>query len=327
MAINQSIFPRPRFAYRVETLLQTIAHKLSGRPKGAIAAFGIFFAVAILVLFLADLRARYRAEVSLAEHSARDYAAILAEHTALTFEAVDRALRQAQLIHTDLDAALAMPGADEASLRRGANDALKRLQKTSLVLLTIVWTNENGDIEAFSHEDRPPLTNLAGRPYFIPDRDNRDDELHISAPFRAAASDRTLIAVSRRLAKPDGGFGGYVVALLEQSYFRGLYRSLDVGPRGAVSLLDRDGVVFIREPAIDASNPSARRWRNVTRLLRTRWAPTRRRASSINRPASSATSRSRYRPSSWWSATTAATACAHGTSTSPRSGPAPCSWS
>ena len=192
---------------------------------------------------------------------------ILAEHTALTFEAVDRALRQAQLIHTDLDAALAMPGADEASLRRGANDALRRLQKTSLVLLTIVWTNENGDIEAYSHEDRPPLTNLAGRPSFIPDRDNQDDELRISAPFRAAASDRSSSQFRVASPNPTAALPGYVVALLDQSYFRGLYRSLDVGPRGAVSLLDRDGVVFVREPAIDASNPSARRWRNVTRLL------------------------------------------------------------
>ena len=98
MAINQSASPRPRFADRLETLLQAIAGKLSSRPKGGIAAFGVFFAVAILVVFLADLRARYRAEINLAAHSARDHAEILAEYTALTFEAVDRALRQAQLI-------------------------------------------------------------------------------------------------------------------------------------------------------------------------------------------------------------------------------------
>jgi hypothetical protein len=94
MAIHQSASPQPRFADRLEMLLQTIARKLSSRPKGAIAAVGIFFAVAIFGVFLADLHARYRAEIDHAAHSARDYAEILAEHTALTFEAVDRALRR-----------------------------------------------------------------------------------------------------------------------------------------------------------------------------------------------------------------------------------------
>jgi hypothetical protein len=173
-------------------LLQTIARKLSSRPNGAIAAFGIFFAVAIFGVFLADLHARYRAEIDHAAHSARDYAEILAEHTALTFEAVDRALRQAQLIRTDLQARLAVPGADEASSRRDANDALRRLQKTSLVLAAIVWANEAGDIEAYSQERRPRLMNIAERPPFVTDRDSREDELRISPPFRATTSGRML---------------------------------------------------------------------------------------------------------------------------------------
>ena len=101
MAITLSAFPR-RFADSLEGLRQTIARKLASRPKSAIAAFGIFFAVAIAAVFVADLSARYRAEINLASQSARNYAQILAEHTALTFEAVDRALRQAQLIRADL---------------------------------------------------------------------------------------------------------------------------------------------------------------------------------------------------------------------------------
>jgi diguanylate cyclase (GGDEF)-like protein len=137
MAITLSAFPR-RLPDRLKGPRQTIARKLASRPKSVIAAFGIFFAVAIAAVFVADLQTRYRAEINLASQSARNYAQILAEHTALTFEAVDQALRQAQLIRADLQAALAVPGADEALLRQGANDALRRLQKTSLVLVAIV---------------------------------------------------------------------------------------------------------------------------------------------------------------------------------------------
>src|SRR5580704_11853426 len=94
--------------------------RLKGRPKATIGALGIFFAVAIALLFIADLRARYRAEIDHASHSAQNYAEVLAQHTALTFEAIDRSLRQAQLIRADLEAARAMPGADEGVLRRRA---------------------------------------------------------------------------------------------------------------------------------------------------------------------------------------------------------------
>ncbi len=110
-------------------LLQTLTRKLSSRPKGTIAAFGIFFAAVILAVFLADLRTRYLTTIDASKHSALNYAEVLAEHTALTFEAVDRSLRQVQLIRADLQAALATPGADEASLRHAANDALRRIRK------------------------------------------------------------------------------------------------------------------------------------------------------------------------------------------------------
>src|SRR5260370_19649526 len=115
MAITQSAPSRARIAARLATLLHAITRKLSSHPKGSIAAFGIFFAVVIVVVSIVDLHARYRAEINLATHGASNFAGVLAEHTALTFEAVDRSLRQAQFIRADLQAPLAAPGADEAA--------------------------------------------------------------------------------------------------------------------------------------------------------------------------------------------------------------------
>jgi hypothetical protein len=41
-----------RLATRLTMLLQTITRKLSSRPKGTIAAFGIFFSMVIVTAFL-----------------------------------------------------------------------------------------------------------------------------------------------------------------------------------------------------------------------------------------------------------------------------------
>jgi hypothetical protein len=95
--------------------------RLAGRPKFTIGALGIFFALAIALLFLADLRARYRAEIDHASHSAQNYADVLAQHTALTFEAIDRSLREVELIRADLET----------------------------VLVAIRWTDRSGNYEAW----------------------------------------------------------------------------------------------------------------------------------------------------------------------------------
>ncbi len=248
-------------------LVQSAARRLSSRPKLTIAAFGLFFAATIAVIFLADLQTRYRAEIDVAAHTAQNYADVLAQYTALTFEAVDRSIRQTQLIRADLKAALAAPGADDALLRRRANETLNQLQKSSLMLAAILWTDRDGNIEGWSHDGTPPLESLAGRDQFMVHRDSGSDKLFVSKPFRGKVTKRWRIAVSRRLTSPDGSFGGVVVALIDQAYFNRTFRSIDVGPRGAVALLDRDGYIIARQPPLEPGSPAGFRWPNVDHLL------------------------------------------------------------
>jgi diguanylate cyclase (GGDEF)-like protein/PAS domain S-box-containing protein len=241
--------------------------RLAGRPKVTIGALGIFFAVAIALLFVADLRARYRAEIDLARHSAQNYAEVLAQQTALTFEAIDRSLREAELIRADLRTALAMPGADEAALHRHADEALSQIQKSSLMLMAIRWTDRDGNYEAWSNERAPTRSNIADSDYFTVHRDDSTNRFYVSHPFRAMPSDRWLIAVSRRLADPNGSFAGVAVALLDQSYFIRAFRSIDIGPRGVVAMADRPGHIFARQPPIDPDKIPGIRWPVADRLL------------------------------------------------------------
>jgi diguanylate cyclase (GGDEF)-like protein/PAS domain S-box-containing protein len=241
--------------------------RLVGRPKATIGTLGIFFAVAIALLFLADLRARYRAEIDHAAHSAQNYADVLAQHTVLTFEAVDRSLREAELIRADLEMALATPGADEAALHRRADEALSQIQKSSLMLVAIRWTDRNGNYQALSNEQAPTRPNIADRDYFKVHQDDATDGFYVSRPFRAMPSDRWLIAVSRRLVDQNSRFGGVAVALLDQSYFIRAFRSIDIGPRGVVAMADHPGHIFARQPPIDQDSIGGIRWPVADHLL------------------------------------------------------------
>ncbi|MBV9970416.1 MAG: hypothetical protein JO228_10555, partial [Xanthobacteraceae bacterium] len=240
--------------------------KLAGRPKATIGTLGILFAVAIALLFLADLRARYLAEIDHARHSAQNYAEVLAQQTALTFEAVDRALRETQLIRAELEIALAMPGADAMALRRRANDALNQVQKSSFMLIAIRWADRNGKYEAWSDERSPPRANIADADYFTAHENDPADRFYVSRPFRSLLSGRWIIAVSRRIVGSDGGFAGATVALIDQEYFLRAYRAINIGPRGVVVMADHPGHVFARQPPLDPDKIASVRWPVVDHL-------------------------------------------------------------
>ena len=211
--------------------------KLVPSPGLSLAALGLALSAAIIVLFLTDLETRYRDRITGARTDAQSFATVLAAHTALIFEDVDRVLLEAATIrskHTE-------PGA--------ANAALRQLQKSSSVLVAIGWTDASGQLIAHSYDHAPPRSNISEMSHFIAQRDVADDRLFISPPYRSAAGDKWFTAASRRLSNADGSFAGVVTAPIDQSYFLKIFGSIDLGKGGTVLLLHREGAILAREPA------------------------------------------------------------------------------
>ncbi|MGY0193687.1 sensor histidine kinase [Leptothrix sp. BB-4] len=70
--------------------------------------------------------------------------------------------------------------------------------------------------------------------------------LFIGKPVLGKVSGRWTIQLSRRIDGPDGRALGVVVASLDPSYFESVYRSVDLGQAGAVTLLGEDLTVRAR---------------------------------------------------------------------------------
>src|ERR1700692_402659 len=134
--------------------------KLAKSPAFSQAAFGVFFAGSIALLFLVDLHVRYRDAIAEGKKTARNFAEILAEHTALTFEGVERTLREAEKIRQD-------SLAGKYATSEDTNAALRLLRKTSPVVVAVGWTDAAGDLKAHSYEQRPPRSNISDMPHFI----------------------------------------------------------------------------------------------------------------------------------------------------------------
>jgi diguanylate cyclase (GGDEF)-like protein/PAS domain S-box-containing protein len=221
--------------------MQGFFRRLAQSPGSPLAAYGLLFSVATVVLFLADLQIRYWDRIATVKKDAQSFANILAEHTALTFDGVDRALHEAAEIRKNR---LAAKDSDPAA----ASNALRQLQRSSSVFAGIGWTDASGEVVAHSTGRTPPRNNISDMSHFIVQRDGAADQLIIAPPFRSAADDKWLTGASRRLSNADGSFAGIVTAAIDQSYFTQLYRSIDVGKDGTISLVHREGRLLAREP-------------------------------------------------------------------------------
>jgi len=211
--------------------------------SGSLAATVAVLSVTIVSWFAVDLQDRHNRAIDEARRTARQYAGILAEHTARTFEGVERALNEVEQIRRLYESGLLGTVED-------ANSALRQIQQASPVIASIAWTNSDGDLLVHSHGGAPARAGIGALPHFAAVRDSQDAGLVISGPFTISGSDNWLASASRRIVNPDGTFAGVVGAVLDLSYFSAMYRSVIGKNDDTVVLVHRSGEVLVREPRV-----------------------------------------------------------------------------
>jgi diguanylate cyclase (GGDEF)-like protein len=114
---------------------------------------------------------------------------------------------------------------------------------------SILVLDSAGQVMMDSLSETPPNRNFSDRPYFAVQRDNPNAGLYVSDPYRSRLRGGSpSIALSRRISRPDGSFGGIVLVAVQLAYFHNLFSGLQLGPHGAISLIAEDGVMVMRQP-------------------------------------------------------------------------------
>lgn len=112
--------------------------------------------------------------------------------------------------------------------------------------------DENGDSVFDANAVPARRLNNADRDYFRVHKARADLGLHISSPLISRLLGEAVIVLSRRIDKPDGSFGGVVLASLKLAYFSALFDRIGLGQEGGINLYLRDGTRLIRHPSVAA---------------------------------------------------------------------------
>ncbi len=103
-----------------------------------------------------------------------------------------------------------------------------------------------------SSETSPRLrTNFANEPFFFTHERSKQDILFTSKTVTVSQPVDSAVILSRRLTDAGGAFSGVVVFSLRLSSFASLFRSLELGEQGAISLYGTDGTLLLRAPDIE----------------------------------------------------------------------------
>ena len=203
--------------------------------RGALIALGVVLVGINVGSAVWDVRVdRARTELR-AQRDFSNLTGLLAEQTATLLEAVDLVLRD-----------VARDGSAEriAALAPRLSDEISHIPQVGAFLVL----DAGGRVIARTNEAPTLETGVGQRSYFVAHRDGLTKGLFVSEPYQSVTNGTWRFAMSRRLEMPDGRFGGVVVAAMEIQSFDRLYRAIDLGEGGFITLRSQEGTVITRVP-------------------------------------------------------------------------------
>jgi len=229
-----------------ELLSMNVLHRKLSRlgESGSILRHPVFLATAMVVVIAGAilailLRTGYAGELDEGRARAATLSRLLDEQTARSLQAVDLVLQSM----ADAMRTFTIPEHDAAFQQLLA----KRLRALPQVRALFVIGADGFIIHDTDHPSTPRVS-LADRDYFKFHQANPSDGLHIGKPLLSRSVNRWFVSVSRRVDRPDGSFGGIMVAAVEPAFYDRFLGELHLAGGDVINLLHADGTLIARAP-------------------------------------------------------------------------------
>ncbi|MDD2273270.1 MAG: ATP-binding protein [Desulfuromonadaceae bacterium] len=202
--------------------------------------------VALILLLIAfsvwKSATEYRLTVSAADKQLRGYSRALREHA-------ERAIGEADGLLLDTIDHIKTHGGFNKVNSRQLHQLLNNHPHNMPQVGAIILINRDGLLVAHSVETISLQTSLADRDYFIHHHDHPEDKTaYISRPFKSRVNNKWRFTLSRPVYSSSGKFDGIAAVAFDIEYFSSFYSSLNIGKKGRILLVRRDGHLMLTEP-------------------------------------------------------------------------------
>ena len=182
----------------------------------------------------------------------------------LLVEETERALQSVDLIISNVAEKLTADNLstpaqfDAVEADRATHDMLRAriIGIPQLNVVSLIGTE--GQIVNYSRSFPPPNFHVDDRDYFPVLKDGASDHAVISRPVRNRSTNSWSLYAARRVTSSSGNFLGLVIGGLDVAYFENLYKTLQLGSGGAVSLWRSDGSLLARFPTSSSEGYNAK---------------------------------------------------------------------
>ncbi len=192
--------------------------------------------VLLIATLWAGIGAKYvdnrASDVSGAQRDNENFALLFEENVLRSIGEMDKALLYLRRLLQNTKGTIDFPAAV------GTTDILSEL------IVQVAIIDERGIMRASNVGPQPaPATDLSDREHFLFHLKSAEDKLFISKPLIGRASGKWSVQLTRRFHKPDGAFGGVIVASFNPEHFAKFYGRINLGLGAAFTLVGIDGVV------------------------------------------------------------------------------------
>ena len=222
------------------TSASIVFHPLRGRPLTALVLL-----LNLLVFGLSGLAiySSHQYYLEMARTEAKNLSQVIKQSIDGELEKIDAVLYSSKI---EIEQQLASGHVDQSGLNRYL--ALQRRIIPHADSLRAA--SAAGDILYGTNLHHKIVINIADRDYFKIARDNPDSDFIISETHVGRTTGKQVIVLARRINNPDGSFSGVVFAPITRQILYKFLSSLDLGPKGSVSLRKgfSDLAIIVRHP-------------------------------------------------------------------------------
>jgi PAS domain S-box-containing protein len=225
--------------------------RLYRSPRARIWCGGLLLAAAIWPAVLALIETDRADSLRRADRESRSVVTSVAAEANQTFLAADLLLRALQRTLQDDRNGRDLPA------------AVKAIGQTDEHVLDVEIADASGRIVQTTGYGAPPA-DIADQEQFRIHAEGRSKGLFVSAPVPMAPGGHSAIQLTRRLERPDGSFGGVLIASVWFNHFDRFALSADMGSHGVIAIVGEDGIVRERS---DVDDSAGNLWQDASQLF------------------------------------------------------------